>query len=164
MEQSVDRSGRPMARTEDLAVEQLDGETLVYDLRRHRAHCLNGASATVWRACDGTRTLTDLARVLAGAFPGSSEETAAYALQQLADRHLLEGPTPVQPSGSGRRTRREILRRAAIGGVAVGLGVPMVRSIVAPTPAQAFSCIPSGGSCTSSAQCCSGVCAGGTCL
>src|SRR6266498_3512906 len=45
----------PRARTEDLIVEALPTETLVYDTRTHLAHCLNLSAATVWKHCDGIR-------------------------------------------------------------------------------------------------------------
>jgi hypothetical protein len=57
-------------------------------------------------------------------------------------------------------TRRELIRRL---GLAAAASLPLVTSIVAPTPAQAASCLPSGQPCTSSLQCCSAVCAGGAC-
>ena len=46
-------------------VERLAGETLVYDLRRHRAHCLNPAATLVWRCCDGRTTVASAAARLA---------------------------------------------------------------------------------------------------
>ena len=156
-------SDRPRARSEGLVVRDLDGEVLVYDLERHQAHCLNEASALVWRACDGTRRLPELAAMLAESHPGWDRDTTDYALAQLADRHLLTDPLPDR-SPTRMPTRRELFRKAAIGGLAIGLGIPLVKSIVAPTPAQAVSCLPTGSGCSSSAQCCSGLCVAGICL
>jgi Coenzyme PQQ synthesis protein D (PqqD) len=153
---------RPKARSDGLVVEQLDDETLVYDTDRHQAHCLNGPSAIVWRACDGTRSEAELAAVLAQSHPGLDGDATAYALQQLAERRLLE--PPAEPQAPRGVTRRELVRKAAIGGLALGLSVPVIKSIVAPTPAHAFSCVPTGGGCSSSAQCCSGVCFAGHCI
>src|SRR6266571_4376587 len=170
MENGMNRSERPRARTAGLVIQELEGETLVYDEDRHQAHCLNGPSAAVWRACDGTRTMTEVAALLGDQYPGADEDTASYALQQLAERHLLDesseslgGRTPESPEPR-RVTRREMVRKAAMSGLAVGLAIPVVKSIVAPTPAHAFSCIPSGHPCSSSAQCCSGLCLGGQCI
>ena len=162
MNDRMQESERPRARSEGLVVEQLDDETLVYDTDRHKAHCLNGPSATIWRACDGTRTEAELTSILAKSYPGSDADATAYALRQLAERRLLEPPAePLAPRGV---TRRELVRKAAIGGLALGLSVPVIKSIVAPTPAHAFSCVPTGGGCSSSAQCCSGVCFAGHCV
>ena len=41
------RDQTPKARTDGLLVEEMDGETLVYDLDTHGAHCLNPAAALV---------------------------------------------------------------------------------------------------------------------
>ena len=54
----------PQARTTDLLIEVLRDETLVYDLRRHRAHCLNRAAALVWKHCDGRTTVAATATIL----------------------------------------------------------------------------------------------------
>ena len=43
----------PDARVEELVVQEVEGETLVYDLRSHRAYCLNAASSLIWHHCDG---------------------------------------------------------------------------------------------------------------
>ena len=54
----------PQARKEELLVHDLDDETLVYDLKRHRAHSLNRSAALVWRHCDGRTTLDGMAELL----------------------------------------------------------------------------------------------------
>jgi hypothetical protein len=148
---------RPVARSEGLVIEELDGEVLVYDTERDRAHCLNGLAAAVWSACDGRRGQRELTAYVVGSFPGCDEAAIAEAITQLDEGHLLE-------EVDGRRiSRRRVLRTIGVG-VAAGIAIPIVTSIVAPTPAHAFSCVPTGGSCGSSAQCCSGVCFGGFCL
>ena len=43
----------PVAREENLAIEELDDELLIYDLHSNRAHSLGSAATSVWRACDG---------------------------------------------------------------------------------------------------------------
>jgi hypothetical protein len=79
----------PMARTAGLVVEELDGEVLIYDVERHRAHCLNKASAMVWRACDGSRAVPELTALIEKSAPGWDQATTDYALTQLEKRHLL---------------------------------------------------------------------------
>ena len=58
-------AARPKARAEGVVVRELDEEVLVYDLDTHRAVCLNGAAAAVWRLCDGRRTPDDIRRAAA---------------------------------------------------------------------------------------------------
>ena len=148
---------RPRARSGGLLVRELDGEVLVYDLERHRAVCLNAAAAAVWRRCDGRTDVPALVHALPGEAGG--EEGVWLALEQLARDRLLADAV-VRPAGAARVTRRELIRRL---GLAAAATLPLVTSVVAPTPAQAASCLPGGQPCTSSLQCCSAVCSGGTC-
>lgn len=153
-------SNKPVARREGLAVEELDGELLIYDLDRDKAHCLNGAAALVWQNCDGVRTIEDLGRLVAPAADVESRgEMVRNALAQLSRRNLLTEKFS-DPAGI---SRRDLVRKVAIAG-ALGLSIPLVKSIVAPTAAQAATCLPSGTICTSSVQCCSLACVVGVCL
>ncbi len=132
----------PQARKDRLVVQELPEETLVYDLERDRAHCLNRAAALVWRHCDGRTTTRNLARLLQNEVGLPNDEMVVHlALERLAKAHLLEGQTPHLPAAA-HHTRREVLRRL---GVAAGLAVllPAVQSIVAPDVAQAASMITS---------------------
>src|SRR5258708_15323808 len=52
---------RPKARKKQLLVEPADLGLVVYDLDRHDAHSLNGAAATIWKSCDGRRTVEEIA-------------------------------------------------------------------------------------------------------
>jgi len=152
----------PVVRTADLGVEELDGEVLVYDLERHKAHCLNGASASIWHAVDGERSV----RAIAQQLPDTPEAVDAeaivwHALAQLDERHLLLTPLPddAPTAGGLASSRRDLLKKAALVG-ALGLAIPVVRTIVAPDAAQAATCKEPGMACASSAQCCSGLCLG----
>jgi Coenzyme PQQ synthesis protein D (PqqD) len=54
----------PKAKTERLIVKEIDDETLVYEVSRHAATCLNEFAAKVWRRCDGTTSVADIADAL----------------------------------------------------------------------------------------------------
>ncbi len=47
----------PLARKNELIIQELPEELLVYDLARHKAHCLNKTSAFIWKHCDGETTV-----------------------------------------------------------------------------------------------------------
>ena len=150
---------RPRARTEDLVVSEVDGEVLIYDTRRHRAHCLNGPAASVWQHCDGQRSVEELAAMVQPT-DGTEAEIVQFALRQLDRAHLLEDRLE---ETSGQITRQQLLRKAGKTGAAVAL-LPVVASIVSPTIAAAASCVPKGSSCSGLTSCCSGcACIGGTC-
>lgn len=149
-------------------VEDLDGETLVYDVERHRAHCLNGTAAHLWRHCNGRRSTADLTRRLVELLgPGVlNESNVKDALRRLYAVRLIEAPIERRPKTvSGRR--QAMTRLARLAGSAALL--PVIVSIVAPTAAQAASCKAIGtGPCTAPAQCCANsqgnsCCQGGVC-
>ena len=152
---------RPKARAGGVVVRELCEEVLVYDLETHRAVCLNGAAAAVWRLCDGRRTPDDIRRALGKTADGAvPEEFVWLALEQLGRDRLLEARVP-RPAALAGLSRREMMRRV---GLAAAVALPAVASIVAPTPADAASCIQSGGPCTESAECCQGsTCVANTC-
>jgi hypothetical protein len=74
------------------------------------------------------------------------------ALDQLKEFDLLESPSWIRVLDE-KVTRREVLKKYAI-----AAAVPLIFSVVAPPVIHAISCIPPGGPCASSAQCCSGLC------
>ena len=145
------RLDRPAARRSDLVVKTVADEVLVYDLERHRAHRLNGAAAAVWRLCDGTRTVPEITVAARDLGTPVTAEAVDYALAGLGRARLLTAPVT-----TAALTRRELVQRL---GTAAAL--PLVASLVAPTAAQAQSCLPSGALCSPSAgvpccECCSG--------
>jgi hypothetical protein len=134
----------PLAREEQLVVQEIGDETVIYDERRDHVLRLNRTAALVWRLCDGRRTATELAEAVGRALaagPGApaavTEEVVWLALDRLEKAHLLQGGL-ARPAGAGPVTRRDVLRKAAlIGGMSVL--IPVVQSMVAPTPAMAAS-------------------------
>jgi hypothetical protein len=137
----------PRRRLNGLVVEHLGPETLVYDVERHRAHCLNPPAAAVWSACNGRRDFEDVAAEVARGFPGFSAEMVAVAVRGLARARLL---TETAPSAMPRRAA---LRRLSLAGALL----PIVSSIVVPEAAQAASCSPDGGCCATKSDCCPGL-------
>ena len=130
----------PPARTTDLVVEALCDETLVYDLRRHKAHCLNRAAALVWEHCDGRTTVAATAAMLEAELRLSSGETLVRTgLDQLTRARLLDGASDIR----GPRTitsRRTVLRALGLTGAAALLP-PLVETVVSPVSAEAASCL-----------------------
>lgn len=154
------RNEHPLAKKENLVVRELDRELLVYDRTRDTAHCLNQTAALVWKFCDGQTSISAIAQLLEKELNTPVDEDFVWcALEQLGrDRLLVERLTPPAPFGG--MNRRAMIRAL---GVAAVVAVPVVTSIVAPTPAQAVSCLPTGAGCTSGAECCSTVCSGNLC-
>jgi hypothetical protein len=135
-------------------------ELLIYDLVRNKAHCLNQTAAMVWKRCDGKTSVKQMVRLLEKKTECPVDEAVVLmAFDQLGKAYLLEGPARKWPGASGI-SRREVIRRI---GIAASVSLPIVTSIVAPKAAAAINCRAAGQSCTSSAQCCSGVCNASVC-
>lgn len=151
------RQVTPHAREEGLVVQEMPGELLVYDLNRHKAHCLNQQAAFIWKQCDGATSVTEIAARLGREFnAASSEETVWLALDQFNKTNLLRGR--VTRASNGRRvSRREMIRKA---GLTAAVGIPLVTSLLAPKAMAQASCVPRGGGCTTNTECCSGNCRG----
>jgi Coenzyme PQQ synthesis protein D (PqqD) len=126
----------PKAKTERLIVREIDGETLVDDLRRDVASCLTEFAARVWRACDGETSVAEIAAALV-----EDERAVWLALRQLTKAQLLTEAVAFPPDMSAAKSRREVAGRFGLGAAA------FVTSIVAPMPAKAASCIPINASC-----------------
>jgi hypothetical protein len=144
----------PVGRTENILVQVVGDETLLYDSLAQKAYCLNPTLSRIYRVCCGLEVdLTDL-----------SADQIELGLQDLGEQGLLQ-PSSAQPGFS----RRELLSRLAL----ASLAAPAVSSIVVPVAAAAASnactCIAPAGAnarlegcpCASNNDCC-GVCLGGT--
>jgi Coenzyme PQQ synthesis protein D (PqqD) len=144
-------------RRERLIIDELPDEVLVYDLDRHRAHCLNHTAALVWKLCDGRTMPRVIARRVQSQLDQPfTEDLVWLALRQLSKIHLLEefGGLPAQLAGM---SRREMVRAM---GIAAAVSVPLITSIMSPTAVQASTCFPGGHACTTGVQCCSNICLG----
>jgi hypothetical protein len=135
------RVQNPRARTEDLIIEEVEGEVLVYDSKEKRAHCLGATAARVWRACDGSLGTDALADHLE-----LSSAEVRDALDELDSCELLEtsGLNVVQSNGEGKGlTRRQLTMRSAKVGAGLvtaplvySINVSSALAVITPTPFQ----------------------------
>jgi hypothetical protein len=150
----------PEARARGLIVRSVGDEVLVYDTDNNKVHCLNRAAALVWQECDGARTVADVATAVAVELEAQVDaDLVWYALRQLERHDLLCTSATSVPIAS--MSRRDFAQK--LGAVAAAIAVPTVIALSAPSAARAATCLPSGSACTSSAQCCSGLCSDGIC-
>jgi coenzyme PQQ synthesis protein D (PqqD) len=127
----------PKARKADLVTRQIPGELLVYDLKRHKAFCLNDTAATVWKKCDGHLTVRELAAELESRYQSAVDERVVWlALDQLESAHLL------QTGASWPRQFEGIARRRIIrAGIVTAIALPLITAITSPVAAQAGTAI-----------------------
>ena len=52
----------PAVKKENIVVQELDNEVLIYDLKDNKVFCLNAASAIIWQLCDGTKTVSEISQ------------------------------------------------------------------------------------------------------
>lgn len=141
----------PRKRDEGMLVKPIGDETVVYDVERLRAHSLEPLAACIWAACDGGRSVNEVAtRVSAELGQIVPTEVVLLTLRRLERAELMQTRQP-RPLSLPCSRRTLMTRVAALGGLAVF-------STVLPTPAQAQTLLPDGENCTNSNQCANGCC------
>ena len=150
---------KPTARTSEIVVLEVENETLVYDLRVSEAHCLNETAAFVWKNCDGSNTVAEIANLIAGRYNMPVDGDFVWlALDQLQERKLLADGFVDR---SRLTSRREMIKRV---GMASVIAAPIIASVVAPNAAYAAvscACV-NPGACVTQTNCPSTVnCNGG---
>lgn len=126
----------PQAKTENVVIQELPEELLVYDLKQNQAHCLNKMAAMIWQLCDGQTSVTEIAILVREAGNVAMDEATIWlAIEQLRQAHLLKEPTSF-PSESVRLTRRNAVKKIGLG---AALALPWITSVVAPTAVMAAS-------------------------
>jgi hypothetical protein len=120
-----------------LTIEELALETVVYDHKRNRMHCLNPSTSFIWRRCDGQTKLEEIAARLPEVDLPADLDVVRGALKALDRAHLLEG----EPSfaTSELPSRRKLVQRLGLAAGAAASVLPVITSAVAPTPAMAKS-------------------------
>jgi hypothetical protein len=130
----------PCARRNEILSEKLFEETMVYDKVSHRAHVLNQTVALVWESADGRNSIDGIAQILHRELGLPVDRSVVLlALQELSESGLLQEPLQAE-AGPERLTRRQVAQRLTLAGASLAL-VPLVTSVLAPTPAMAQSSI-----------------------
>jgi hypothetical protein len=153
---------KPLARSSELVVQDVEDEVLIYDQYNGLAHCLNVEAARIWRACDGQTSKEEIAAALE-----VDVDVVSQALADLDSKALLQVGPSLNGSGPSLNgngtTRREFGVRAAKVGGAVAVA-PTIYSIIAPT-ALATATTPnflcnyySGSSCDACSEICGCCC------
>jgi hypothetical protein len=131
----------PKTRTNDLVIQQIGEEILIYDERRHLAFCLDRVAAAVWNHCDGGQSVPQLATMLTEELAQPmTEDAVLFALAQLEEDCLLERESQEHAEASfvalSLVSRRSLIARL---GASAALMLPVVAVIAAPKAAQAYS-------------------------
>ena len=129
----------PKAREKDLVVQELEDETLVYDLQSHQAYALNRTAGLVWRHCNGQTNVEQMTHMLQRELNAPIErDTVWFALKRLDTLRLLKESLSL-PLWVKTFTRRQALK--TMGKVGLAALIPTVITVVAPQAAQAATCV-----------------------
>jgi hypothetical protein len=112
----------PLARSEQLLVEPVGDETVIFDQRTHVAHALKPLAASVYMYADGSNSVAEIAEFAAYRLGSAvSEADVRDAIAQLVELSLIEAP---EPSGVSRRTALKVF-------AATGAGAALITSVSA---------------------------------
>jgi Coenzyme PQQ synthesis protein D (PqqD) len=127
---------KPQAKLDNLVVQELSDEILIYNLQNNKAYSLNETTTLVWQNCDGIKDVSQIAQTLEKKLNQPIPyELVWLALDSLKKEKLVDYEE-VNPSGLNRR---EIIKRV---GLATMVALPILASVVAPTAAYAQSGVP----------------------
>ncbi len=137
----------PVSRKDNLVIQELDGEVLIYDLKENKAFCLNETSALVWQSCDGKNAISDISKFLGDKLNSpASDDLVWFAIDQLKKEKLIENEAELGNHFEGM-SRREVIKKIGLGSM---IALPIVASMVAPVSVQAASCTNLGCICSTS--------------
>jgi Coenzyme PQQ synthesis protein D (PqqD) len=156
----------PLVRKNEIVIQELDNELLIYDLKANKALSLNETAALVWQLSNGDKTISEIAETATKKLNDSViEELVWLALGQLKKENLLENGEEITNHFQGS-SRREVIRKVGLSSLVV---LPFISSFVAPTAihAQSGNCsvtpFPLGCSCVVGGAANSGNCASNCC-
>lgn len=126
----------PISRRDNIVLQEMEGEVLIYDLGNDKAFCLNETSAFVWQACDGKTSVSEIAQDLNKKFKTDANEDLVWlALDQLKKENLIENGDEL-PNHFAGMSRREAVRKV---GLASLIALPVIMAVAAPTARAAAS-------------------------
>ncbi len=125
-----------------ITVQQVSEETLLYDARTHKAWCLNRSSASIWRLCNGSSTVQEIAQGATRELGAPvSEDLVLLTLAELREKELLVEPAgELLPDGLSRRA---LLGKAGLAAAAL---LPVIAAITAPSALALGGSVGTGGS------------------
>lgn len=136
-------SPKPISRKENIVVQELENEVLIYDLNSNKAFCLNETSALVFQLCNGTRSVAEISDSMSIKMKTLVSEGIVWlAIEELRREKLISFEVKGVFAGM---SRREMVRKV---GLASMVTLPVVMSVIAPTAVTAASCLLLNDACT----------------
>lgn len=147
---------KPIVKKNNIVVQEMNKELMVYDLSINKAYCLNETSALVYQMADGAETVSQIADLMSAKLKTPvSNELVWLTIAELEKSGLLENAGQTNDNPLAGMSRREAVRKV---GLATMVALPVISSLVAPTAAAAQSCLSYQSDCsTATSSCCSGL-------
>lgn len=127
---------KPTARTENLVVQEVNDEVLIYDLVTNKAYCLNHTSGQVWQLCDGNNSIADIGGRISDKLQTPFSEDIVWLALDGLKRNGLVMDTDDLPPDPNRLSRRAVMKKI---GFASMVAMPIISSLVAPPAVAAIS-------------------------
>ncbi len=127
---------KPVSKKQNIVIQELEKELLVYDLQNNKAFCLNETSAIIYQLCDGMKSVAEISDSMSRKIKTPvSKDFVKLALNELNRDGLLENSDDLDNYFAGV-SRREMVRKV---GLASMIALPLISSVVAPLAIQAQS-------------------------
>lgn len=125
----------PKARQNNITIQELTDEVLVYDLKADKAFCLNETSKFIWEMCNGKNSITEITNKLSRHYKKNISEDLVYlAISQFEKDGLLANESGEFSDYFAGMSRREVIRKVGFASV---IALPIISSIVAPKAVNA---------------------------
>ena len=126
----------PKSRSQNLVLQEIDNEIMIYDLNSDKVYGLNETSASIWGMCDGKRTIAEISDQMSEKLQMPvSEDYVWLALHDLQKQNLLVDGFEIENKFAGM-SRRQVIRKIGFSSMAA---LPVIYSLVAPTAVTAAS-------------------------
>ncbi len=122
----------PKIRTENLLEQNLEKETLIYDLAINKALKLNETSTIIYKACSENQTFDELKRK-----HKFTDEIIYFALDELKESNLINDENYVSPFAG--ISRREVIKKVGLTSI---VALPIITGLIAPKAVNAASSCP----------------------
>lgn len=125
----------PIARKDGLVIQEMEDEVLIYDLDENKAFSLNPTAAEIWRACDGKKSVAEIAKGLRGSRDADDKESVVWlALDQLKEKNLISNTINSRFEGI---SRRDVIKKV---GLATAIALPVIAMLSFPSKTLAVAC------------------------
>ena len=127
---------KPKTRNENIIVQEMENEILIYDLNNNKTFSLNETSALIYLLCDGKQSITEISRSLSKKLNQPiSEDLVWLALDSFKKDNLLENNDQFEIDFKGL-SRRQVIKKIGFSSLAT---LPVIASVTAPAAAAAAS-------------------------